>query len=136
MTDEEQGQYVPDSVAEARINLGQVIQGLSLFLITDMSVVNAGIKFRNLTPKSFQDFFEHFLALFLTAYDHLAPETVKPIETFFDQAAELATEPNMSNAAQEALKLALRMKQDLVALGLWTIFSPVGEPPFMNDEIL
>lgn len=134
--DDQGGEYIPDEAAAATINLAREIQGRMLFLITDMSIVDAGLKFSNLSPRSFQDFYSHFLELYLIANSYLDPETITPIEVWFRDARNLHETKSMNLAAETATTLALSMKRDLEANGLWTVFSPVGEPPFMMDVIV
>jgi len=136
MDDEHGTEYTPDEATSAQINIAQIIQGQMLLLISDMATVDAGTKFNNLAPMDFQQFYSHFLEIFLIAHNLLSPETVQPIEVFFRDSTDLSNKTVIGPAAMKAISLAHSMKKDLVEKGLWQVFVPAGEPPFMMDEVL
>lgn len=138
MTNEEYSEgYRPDEVSTAEINIGQVIQGSMLLLISDMATIDAALKFNCLYSKDFQQFYSHFLEVFLIAHDLLDPDTViEPTKDYFENAQFLHLDVAMKKSATIALNLAMNMKQDLVDKGLWQVFAQASEPPFMMDLIL
>ncbi len=138
MTTEEQSEgYRPDEVSTADINIGQVIQGSMLLLIADMATIDAALKFNTLHSTDFQQFYTHFLQVFLIAHDLLDPDTtIEPIKEYFETAESLHMDHIMKDSADLALDLAMVMKQDLVSKGLWQVFAQASEPPFMMDLII
>jgi hypothetical protein len=130
--DENQPDYRPEEATAAAINIGQVIQGSMVILLGDMAAMDAAIKFRKLTTDDFQDFYQKFCHIFLMARRYLDPGNVAAIQIYLEAPIPLE---KTQESADRALVLALAMKEDLEDKGLWSVFGPAGEPPFMMDVI-
>jgi hypothetical protein len=136
MADEYGTEYRPEEAPTAAINIGQVVQGSMLILLMDMASCDAAIKFRTLTTDDFQKFYEKFCHTFLMARRFLEPRTAEPIQAFLAAPINLDKKAGWMEAADAAMSLSLTMKEDLEDKGLWEVFAPAGEPPFMMDVIL
>jgi hypothetical protein len=135
MDEGQQVEYRPEETSGAGLNIGQVVQGSMYILLGDMATMDAATKFKTLTTDDFQQFYQKFNFTFLTARRYLDPETKKTIQAFLAAPLNLEKKQDWEDAADLALSLALRMQEDLEDRGLWSVFGPAGEPPFMMDVI-
>jgi hypothetical protein len=135
MDDDYGADYRPEEATGAAINIGQVVQGSMVVLLGDMASIDAAVKFRTLTTSDFQVFYQKFCHTFLMAEGFLDPGTIQPIQAFLSAPINLEQKNGWTDAADQALLLARAMKKDLETKGLWSVFSPTGEPPFMMDVI-
>lgn len=128
-------EYRPEEATAAAINIGQVVQGSMVLLLGDMASIDAAVKFKTLTTSDFQSFYQKFCHTFLMAEGFLEASTIRSIQQFLEAPIDLTQKKGWETAADIALVLARKMKQDLEAKGLWSVFAPTGEPPFMMDVI-
>jgi hypothetical protein len=97
--------------------------------------MDAATKFKTLTTDDFQQFYQKFCYTFLASRRYLAPDTFQAIKEYLAAPLNLEKKREWEEAAETALSLALRMQENLEDRGLWSIFGPAGEPPFMMDVI-
>jgi hypothetical protein len=126
------------TAALGSINLPNLIMADLLELIKLVSMIDTQLKNNKLEAEAVNAFFSHFQSLFMMSEEVIGfgnDEAIPKLRAYFSRPFNLSDLKDQRVAAQEGINLALVLKAELVEAGMWRIFSPPIQPPFMRDRL-
>lgn len=130
----DRGEYNQDK-ASSQLNLANLILVDLVYLIKNGATLETKLKYGGVQPSVFTPFFTAFREIFDLTSHLIDKEVSEEIEEWFEKVDVKSTK-SLNDDIVKGLKLARKLKMEIVELGMLKIFEPPIQPPFMLDVVI
>ena len=130
----DRGEYNQDK-ASSQLNLANLILVDLVYLIKNGATLETKLKYGGVQPSVFTPFFTAFRKIFDLTSHLIDKEVSEEIEEWFEKVDVKSTK-SLNDDIVKGLKLARKLKMEIVELGMLKIFEPPIQPPFMLDVVI
>jgi hypothetical protein len=130
----DRGEYNQDK-ASSQLNLANLILVDLVYLIKNGATLETRLKYGGVQPSVFTPFFTAFREIFDLTSHLVDKEVSEEIEEWFEKVDVKSTK-SLNDDIVKGLKLARKLKMEIVELGMLKIFEPPIQPPFMLDVVI
>lgn len=130
----DRGEYNQDK-ASSQLNLANLILVDLVYLIKNGATLETKLKYGGVQPSVFTPFFTAFREIFDLTSHLIDKDVSEEIEEWFEKVDVKSTK-SLDTDIVKGLKLARKLKMEIVELGMLKIFEPPIQPPFMLDVVI